>query len=58
MSLCDHIATANSSFSWWAAWLNANPARQVVAPSPWFANPELESADIVPAAWIRIPQSG
>lgn len=54
MSLCKHNIIANSSFSWWAAWLNANPNKIVVAPGKWFATAELNN-DVhqrIPADWI------
>ena len=52
MSQCKHNVIANSSFSWWGAWLNANPSKKVMAPKKWFHNHEKE--DIVCEDWIRI----
>ena len=53
MSLCDHHIIANSSFSWWGAWLNPKGNKIVVAPQRWFlAN--YDSSDIVPSSWIQI----
>jgi hypothetical protein len=52
MSTCKHNVTANSSFSWWAAWLNKFGDKIVIAPSRWFAQAELNSADRIPESWI------
>ncbi|NMD00724.1 MAG: alpha-1,2-fucosyltransferase [Bacteroidales bacterium] len=52
MSLCQHNIIANSSFSWWGAWLNNNPEKIVVAPSKWWK--QFEHDDVVPSNWIRI----
>ena len=54
MSNCKHQVIANSSFSWWAAWLNANENKKVIAPSKWFADERVITKDVYPEAWIRI----
>jgi hypothetical protein len=54
MSLCKHNIIANSSFSWWAAWLNVNPNKIVIAPERWFNNKSLANQDILPDSWHKI----
>jgi Glycosyl transferase family 11 len=54
MRLCKHHIIANSSFSWWGAWLGESKGQTVYAPSAWFADSETNSVDIVPAHWIRL----
>ena len=54
-SLCAHNVIANSTFSWWAAWLNANPNKIVCAPNKWYVSPRRgHCADIYPDGWVRI----
>ncbi len=52
MSLCQHNIIANSTFSWWGAWLNANPEKKVITPRKWFNTDELNNNDIIPESWI------
>lgn len=54
MGACRHHIIANSSFSWWGAWLNPAPDKIVVGPKRWFAHPKIHNADIVPDGWIRM----
>lgn len=54
MSYCKHNIIANSSYSWWAAWLNINREKIVVAPEIWFKKSNVQSPDLLPESWIKI----
>ncbi len=54
MSLCRHNILANSTYSWWAAWLNANPQKIVIAPKKWFNDNSRDTNDLIPENWITL----
>ena len=55
MSNCSHNIIANSSYSWWAAWLNRNQKKLVLAPKNWYSSDSnLLDTDLIPKAWTRI----
>ncbi|MDP1949141.1 MAG: alpha-1,2-fucosyltransferase [Nitrospirota bacterium] len=54
MGLCQHHIIANSSFSWWAAWLNPSPVKIVIAPQRWFSSGDLDARDLLPDGWIKL----
>ncbi len=58
LSCCENQIISNSTFSWWAAWLNQNPRKMVISPSAknWFGpgNAHLDASDIIPESWIKI----
>ncbi len=54
MSMCQHHIVANSSFSWWGAWLNSSPDKIVFAPRKWFNDPRYDTRDVIPPTWIKV----
>lgn len=56
MALCRHHIIANSSFSWWGAWL-ANSGGMVVAPQRWLRSKEYDIPDLIPEGWVRLENS-
>ena len=54
MSQCNHNIIANSSFSWWGAWLNKSPKRTIISPKKWYADKNIKNIDIIPNNWIKI----
>lgn len=52
MRFCRHNIIANSTFSWWGAWLNTNVDKLVIAPSRWFAY--TDKCNILPQEWIKV----
>jgi hypothetical protein len=56
MSRCDHHILAASSFSWWGAWLNPSPNKEVIAPHPWIgpALSHCPTGDLYPDNWIKL----
>ena len=55
MSACRHHVIANSSLSWWGAWLGRHPGQIVVAPDPWFTD-RTPTPDLIPPSWRRLPR--
>ena len=58
MSLCNDFIIANSTFSWWGAWLSTNKNKKVIAPIQWFGTEgytkDHDTKDVVPDGWTRI----
>lgn len=54
MAACRHHIIANSSFSWWGAWLNARSDKVVVAPRDWLNRPDTYFAGLLPPAWLLL----
>lgn len=54
MKACAHHIIANSSFSWWGAWLNPSQDKIVVAPQRWFSGASHDTTDLIPTSWVRL----
>lgn len=54
MSACNHFVIANSSLSWWGAWLSTSLGKRVIAPARWFSNSTIDTSDLIPENWVRI----
>lgn len=54
MAACRNNIIANSSFSWWGAWLNKNPDKIVLTPKNWFADGSINTSNIIPKKWQKI----
>lgn len=54
MVACKHFVIANSSLSWWGAWLGRDVNKLVVAPDKWFAISNIDTTDLIPSSWLRL----
>jgi len=54
MSMCKNHIIANSSFSWWGAWLNPREDKRVISPAKWYPGADYDTRDLLPDSWITI----
>ncbi len=54
MSHCKHFIIANSTFSWWGAWLGKYPYKRIFCPQKWWGDPNRSTLDLIPERWVRI----
>ncbi len=56
MRMCKHFIIANSTFSWWAAYLGASDRSKIIAPEPWFSESTVDTRDVLPIHWQKLPR--
>lgn len=54
MRNCNHFITANSTFSWWGAWLSKNPKKIIITPRKWLSIDKIRVTDLIPDEWLRL----
>ena len=54
MSLCNHNIIANSTFSWWGAWLNANSQKIIISPTKIYRDNKRDESHIIPKEWVKL----
>jgi len=54
MARCRHQIIANSTLSWWGAWLNPSATKMVIAPKRWFRRNDMDTRDLIPDGWLTI----
>jgi hypothetical protein len=54
MTTCKHFIIANSTYSWWAAYLGVRDDGVVICPEPWFVDTTVDSTDLIPSSWTRL----